>query len=120
MHFLALNATSFTHVQDCLTTQVQELFGCEGITYEGSMSSVGGNCRTMAMAHMDLEISKGDFDALIEDVVAGLTAAGVETADIQAAAPALLGMEDDIVEDESTDPSRGECTDPDAGVGDAG
>jgi hypothetical protein len=52
----------------------------------------------MADAHAGLGISQGDFDALIEDVVAGMTEAGIESQDIAAAAPALLGMQPDIVE----------------------
>lgn len=108
-HFTELDADSFTHVVDCLTTQVQELFGCEGVTYAGSMSSVERQCRSMTEAHEGLGISKGDFDALIEDVVSGLTEAGVEEADIAAAAPALLGMEDAIVEDTSTAATKAAC-----------
>jgi hypothetical protein len=108
-HFTELDADSFTHVVDCLTTQVQELFGCDGITYAGSMSSVDRACRSMTEAHQGLGISKGDFDALIEDVVSGLTEAGVEEGDINAAAPALLGMEPAIVEDESTTETKAAC-----------
>ncbi len=109
LHFTALDADTFTHVGDCLTIQVQELFGCSGVTYAGSMSSVDRACRSMTVAHDGLGISKGDFDALIEDVVAGLTEAGVEGADIMAAAPALLGMEPAIVEDEGSDPTKSQC-----------
>ena len=86
-HFTSLDADTFTHVGECLTIQVQELFGCAGVEYSGAMSSVDRPCRPMAEAHDGLGISKGDFDALIEDVVTGLTEAGVETEDIMAAAP---------------------------------
>jgi hemoglobin len=96
--FTSLSADGFTRVSDCLTIQVQELFGCEGIHYEGSEASNGLACRSMAQTHAGLGISTGDFDALIEDVVAGLGEAGIEEADIMAAAPALLGMKGDIVE----------------------
>lgn len=109
--FTSLDSDSFTHVGECLTIQVQGLFGCEGITYAGSSSSVGRECRDMKSAHTGLAISKGDFDALIEDVVAGLTKAGVASEDIEAAAPALLGMEADIVENaEGYDASQDMCT----------
>ena len=108
-HFTELPADDFTHVVECLTTQVQELFGCEGIIYAGSESSTGMPCRSMIEAHAGLGISKGDFDALIEDVVSGLTEAGVEDADIAAAAPALLSLEDAIVEDESTAETKAAC-----------
>ncbi len=97
--FTSLTPDGLAHVSECLTIQVQELFGCEGISYAGASSSGGAACRDMKAAHQGLGISKGDFDALIEDVVAALTKAGVEQADIEAAAPALLGMEADIVED---------------------
>lgn len=109
--FLSLSADKLTHVSDCLAIQAQELFGCPGVTYAGSESSVDTECRSMKDAHAGLDISKGDFDALIEDVVAGLSKAGVEEDDIMAAAPALLMLEDDIVEmGDLEEPSLPECT----------
>ena len=93
-----------------------ELFGCEGVRYAGAQASNGLPCRDMATVHRGLGISQGDFDALIEDVVAGLTEAGVEEDDINAAAPALLGLQDVIVEEAgTTDPSQAMCVD-DGGV----
>lgn len=110
--FTSLSPDGFTRVGDCLTIQVQELFGCPGIRYEGAEASNGLACRSMVQAHAGLAISSGDFDALIEDVVAGLAEAGVEEADIMAAAPALLGLKDDIVEaDGDTAATRDECSD---------
>lgn len=96
--FTSLSTADFKHVGECLTTQVQELFGCDGVTYGGSKDSSGATCRSMKVAHTGLGISKGDFDALLGDVVAGLTKAGVSASDIAAAAPALLNMESDIEE----------------------
>jgi hemoglobin len=108
--FTSLSAQGLQHVTECLTIQVQQLFGCEGITYMGSMDSNGSPCRDMQTTHAGLGISKGDFDALIEDAAAGLTDAGVEMDDIAAAAPALLAMEGDIVEAPgNTMPSQGMC-----------
>jgi len=109
--FTTLSEAAFTRVNDCLSIQVQELFACEGVTYQGAEDSNGLPCRSMADAHRGLGISSADFNALIEDVVAGLSEAGVEDADIQAAAPALLGMEPDIVEGDGADHARSECTD---------
>lgn len=109
--FTTLGDDSFTRVKDCLTIQVQELFGCEGISYAGARASTGFECRSMADSHAGLGISEGDFVALIEDVVAGLQEAGVEQADIDAAAPALLGMQEDIVERAGDEPTRAMCTD---------
>lgn len=116
-HFTELDADSFAHVGECLTIQVQDLFGCEGIEYAGAESSVGRECRSMADAHQGLGISKGDFDALIDDVVSGLSEAGVEEGDINAAAPALLGMEGDIVEDNEPDYSKAMCPMPETDAG---
>lgn len=108
--FTSLSAQGLQHVSECLTIQVQELFGCAGITYAGSMDANGTACRDMVTTHAGLGISKGDFDALIEDAVAGLTDAGVDMADIQAAAPALLGMQGDIVEaPNETMPTQSSC-----------
>jgi hypothetical protein len=113
--FTSLTPDGFTRVSDCLTTQVQELFSCDGVVYQGSQASNGLPCRSMAEAHLGLGISSGDFGALIEDVVSGLSAAGVESDDIAAAAPALLGMHDVIVEDDAENPTHLECMMPDAG-----
>lgn len=120
-HFTELGPDLLQHVGECLTIQVQELFGCAGIHYEGAQSSLGSQCRSMQEAHQGLGISKGDFDALIEDVVTGLTEAGVSAEDIGAAAPALLGLEGDIVEDTTTHYTEAMCVLPDAGndAGDA-
>lgn len=107
--FTSLTANVQTHVLECLTIQTQEVFGCEGITYAGSSSSFGP-CRSMSEAHANLGISAGDFDALVEDVAAGLTEAGIEAADIAAAAPVLVGLKDEIVEDTSTDNTKDMCT----------
>ncbi len=107
--FTALEEDALTHVSDCLTVQVQELFGCDGATYAGYVSSVGQECRDMVTTHRGLNISQGDFDAVIEDIVAGLQEAGVEQDDITAAAPALLGLAPDIVEDNGDDLTRDTC-----------
>lgn len=107
--FTSLGEDAFTRVNDCLAIQVQELFGCAGVTYVGSKDSNGQMCRSMSEAHLGLGISQADFDALIEDVVAGLSEAGVEQADIDAAAPALLGMQDDIVEQDFDENTKSMC-----------
>ncbi len=118
--FTSLTEDAFVRVNECLTIQVQELFGCDGIAYDGAEASNGLPCRSMKEAHLGLSISTGDFDALIEDVVAGLMEAGVEDEDIAAAAPALLGMEEDIVESEGAEPSDMQCMlsdeEPDGGA----
>lgn len=115
--FASLTTDQLTRLSDCLSIQAQELFGCEGITYAGAQASNGLACRSMTAAHAGLGISGGDFDALIEDVVTGLTAAGVEADDIGAAAPALLGLKGDITatpnNNETTAPM---CTDEDGGA----
>ncbi len=109
--FTTLTDEGFTRVKDCLAIQAQELFQCPGVTYQGSEASNGLPCRDMKQAHAGAGISDGDFDALIEDVVAGLSKAGVSDEDIAAAAPALLGMKTDIVEQSgTTDPTKSECT----------
>lgn len=116
--FTALSEESFTRVHDCLTIQVQELFECEGVTYRGSKDSNGHTCRNMQNAHAGVSVSDADFDALIEDVVAGLQEAGVEQDDIETAAPALLGMRSDIVEVDNDKNNYSICDDED-GMGGA-
>jgi hypothetical protein len=94
--FTTLEPAQLTHVVQCLTIQSQELFGCADVTYLGSRDALNVPCRSMAEAHRDLNISAADFDAFIEDVVAGLTAAGVSADDINAVAPTLLDMKPTI------------------------
>jgi len=96
-YFLALPPEALGHVVACLTIQVQELFGCAGVRYVGSTDERGRACRSMAEAHAGLQLSKGDFDALIDDVVVAMTKAGIAEDHIALAAPALLGMEGAIV-----------------------
>lgn len=110
--FTTLPEEQLTHVVECLTIQSQELFGCAGVTYAGSRDSMNVPCRTMTEAHRDLTISAADFDAFIEDVVAGLTGAGVAAEDIEAVAPTLLGLKDTIVRsDAGTVTQPVACTD---------
>lgn len=116
--FTLLSDEASHRLNDCLVQQVQELFSCEGVEYAKAKSRDGLACRSMLEAHAGLGISDGDFDALIEDVVKGLTAAGVEEADIGAAAPALLGMRADIVEkDGDTANAKAACDVGGAGGG---
>ena|GEM_PF-952469 len=115
--FTALTAPALNHVGECLAIQVSELLGCDGVTYAGSMDSVGVPCRDMKTTHTGLAISKGDFDALIADVVAFVTPlvdAGLITqAEFGAAAGVLLGLKGDIVEQgEITDTTKDMCTEP--------
>lgn len=108
--FTSLSETALNHVAECLSIQGQEVFGCKGVTYAGSMDSKGAACRSMAAAHLGLSISDGDFQALLDDVVAALTEAGVASGDIAAAAPAFLGLKDDIVEQDGvTTPTQADC-----------
>jgi hypothetical protein len=111
--FFDVPKAALDHVGECLTIQVQELFGCPGVTYSGSKSSGGQVCRDMKTAHTGLAISQGDFDALIQDTAAfvqPLVAAGVLTeAEFTAAAGVLVGLGPDIVEDPATSPTLAMC-----------
>lgn len=112
--FFAVPKAALDHVGECLAIQVQELFGCEGVTYAGSQSSTGRECRDMKTAHIGLQISQGDFDALIEDIagfVQPLVDAGVLTnEEFGAAAGVLVGMGPDIVEQTAvSEPTKEAC-----------
>jgi hypothetical protein len=107
--FAGLTPAGMIRVRDCLSIQVQELMGCNGVHYAGAFASNGLECRDMHKAHIGLGIGSADFDALLEDVVAGLEAAGMERADIEAAAPALLALKATIVETEATSATRDSC-----------
>lgn len=112
--FFAVPKAALDHVGECLTTQVQELFGCPGVTYAGSKSSTGRDCRDMKTAHIGLQISQGDFDAMIEDIagfVQPLVDANVLTsAEFTAAAGVLVGMGPDIVEQGTvSEPTKDAC-----------
>jgi hypothetical protein len=122
LHFTMLPANRLARFSDCLSYQAQELFGCPGVKYEGSKSPNGLPCRDMKSAHAGLRLSTGDFDAVLADLASGLLKAGVSQDDIEAVAPALLGLETEIVESPGARPSLS-CDDDagaDAGAVDAG
>ncbi|HEY6881376.1 MAG TPA: hypothetical protein VI299_25300 [Polyangiales bacterium] len=117
LHFTSLPADRLARFGDCLAIQAQELFACPGVHYAGSSSPNGLRCRDMKSAHAGLGLSRGDFDALVSDLARGLAKAGIAQQDIAHVAPALLGLEDQVVESLVETPSRA-CED--AGSGDAG
>ena len=114
--FAPLGADKIGHIADCMVTQVSELFGCPGFKYEGSKDTKGKVCLDMVTSHATLDISEGDFNALVDDMVAGLIEAGVSSADIMSIAPTVGSMKADIVKADSADQTRAAC---DGGV-DAG
>jgi hypothetical protein len=107
--FAGLTPAGMIRVSDCLSIQVAELMGCSGVHYAGAFASNGLECRDMRTSHIGLGISAADFDAFLEDVVAGLDAAGMERADIEAAAPALLALKATIVEAPAASVTRTAC-----------
>jgi hypothetical protein len=115
--FAQLPEEHFVRLQDCLSLQAEELFMCPGVKYEGSKASNQLPCRSMKVAHAGMGVGSGDFDALIEDVAAGLAEAGVDAKDIGAAAPALVGLKSDIVEKaDAKTPTMAMCTADDGGT----
>jgi hemoglobin len=118
--FAPLTTRALVHVDECLAIQAQELFECPGVSYEGSSDSFGDECRDMATAHNGLGISDGDFDALLEDVTAGLQAAGVSDDDIAVVAPTLGGLRDPIVEVSTPGVTREACSPGTSGAGGGG
>jgi hypothetical protein len=107
--FAVLSEEKINHIAECMVIQVSELFGCPGFTYEGSEDSNGEPCVDMVTAHATLNISDGDFNALVDDMASGLMEGGVSGADIQSVAPVIAGMKPDIVQDDSTDVTQAAC-----------
>ena len=93
--FTTLSDAAVHHLGDCLVKQVAVLMRCPGIRYD--VDNDGADCRDMATAHKGLSIRQGDFDALVEDLVAVLRKDGVTTADIDSLAPTILALAPDIV-----------------------
>jgi hemoglobin len=89
-----LDGTKFV---TCLTLFVGKLTGGP---QEYPNAQLG--CRDMKTAHTGLKISKSDFDALAEDMVMALVAAGISSADIAGIAGGLGPLVGDIVEDPSS------------------
>jgi hemoglobin len=108
-YFATLGMAKINHIADCMVNQVGGLFQCPGVVYAGSVDTKGVACLDMKTAHMGMGLSVGDFNALVDDIAKGLTMGGVSAADIQSAAPALMGMEPDIVESTATSTTRGAC-----------
>ena len=93
--FTTLTETAVHHLIDCLVKQVAVLMRCPGIRYD--VDNDGADCRDMVTAHKGLSIRQGDFDALVEDLVAVLQKDGVTSADIDTLAPSILALSPDIV-----------------------
>lgn len=93
--FTKLTPAAVQHLVDCLVKQVAVLMRCPGIRYD--VDNEGVECRDMLSAHKGQSIRQGDFDALVEDLVAVLQKSGVATADIDALAPSILALAPDIV-----------------------
>jgi hemoglobin len=72
--------------------------------------ATGGPCtysgRDMSTTHDGMGVTAGEFDALVEDLVATLDRFGVGTAEKDELIAALAPMRADIVEDESPDTGR--------------
>lgn len=119
-HFTMLPADRLARFGDCLAFQAQELMGCPGVVYAGSRSPNGLPCRDMQAAHAGLGLSSADFDAVLTDVVSGLTKAGVAREDIDMLAPGLLGLEASIVTSPATLPTQTTCGDAGAERPDGG
>jgi hypothetical protein len=93
--FTTLTAPRLVHVRDCLVKQVAVVLGCPGIRYD--VDNAGAECRDMKTSHKGLSIRQADFDALVQDLVSVLVKSGVSQADIDAIAPSILALRDDIV-----------------------
>jgi hypothetical protein len=105
--FTTLTAERVGHLHDCLVKQVAVVMRCPGIKYD--IDNAGVECRDMKTAHKGISIRQADFDALIQDLVTVLTRDGVAQADIDAIAPSVLALRDDIVTNSAPDTSRSIC-----------
>jgi hypothetical protein len=101
--FTVLSADKQGHLYDCLVKQVAVVMGCPGIRYD--VDNAGVECRDMVASHKGLSIRGADFDALVQDLVTVMLKDGVAQADIDAVAPRLLALRDDIVTNSA--PSNG-------------
>lgn len=102
-YFQALDSRQNTHVHECMRKQLQDIFTCPGITYAGSKSSNGDNCRSMQNAHDGLRgpdgksgINKADFQAYREVATAALKAGGLTDDEVTKVNSVFLGMENQI------------------------
>lgn len=93
--FTVLSAEKQGHLHDCLVKQVAVVMGCPGIKYD--VDNAGVDCRDMVSSHKGLSIRGADFDALVQDLVTVMLKDGVAQADIDAVAPKLLALREDIV-----------------------
>jgi hypothetical protein len=70
--FTTLTAARLGEVDECLKVQVKEAFGCTGAKYEGFKTTSGHTCLDMKTSHTGLGISTGDYNALLENLLAVL------------------------------------------------
>ncbi|MEJ7733468.1 MAG: hypothetical protein WKG00_30270 [Polyangiaceae bacterium] len=105
--FSSLSAERAKHVRDCLAKQIGVLLKCPGVKYDFDQAGVA--CRDMKVTHARLGITEDDFAASVEGVVTVLQGAGVEQADIDALAPAILFLDGDIVQSARRGLSQDAC-----------
>lgn len=105
--FTTLDAVKQAHLYDCLVKQVAVVLKCPGIKYD--VDNAGVECRDMKTSHKGLSIRNADFDALVADLVTVMQQAGVSQADIDAVAPSILALRDDIVTNSAPDHGKQIC-----------
>ena len=105
--FSSLPADRVAHIQQCLAKQIGVLLKCPGVLYDFDLD--GAPCRDMKVSHARLGITADDFAASVEGVVTVLQGAGVEQADIDKLAPAILFLDGDIVTSPRPGLSREVC-----------
>ena len=81
-YFTALSAAEKQHHADCMQTFLAASAECKDssgakITYLNAKDSAGVDCKAIPEAHIGLKLTKDDYTAFQEDVVAALSAAKV-------------------------------------------
>lgn len=117
-YFLSMTADRLQHMQECMAVQLAWIMRCPGTKYIPSTDSKGEACRDIHTTHKGLGIHNEDFDAMLDDILAVLTAAKIEPADLVAITDALKIQRTDIVN--PGDAGRGDACVSETSTGDTG
>jgi len=111
-YFLPMTADRLQHMQECMAAQLGWIMRCPGVKLP-AVDSKGAECRDIHQSHKGLGVHNEDFDAMIDDILAVLTAAKVAPADLTAISEALRIQRTDIVN--PGDAGRGDACIPETG-----
>ncbi len=114
-YFLSMTTDRLQHMQECMAAQLAWIMRCPGVKLPAT-DSKGEECRDIRKSHEALGIHNEDFDAMLDDILAVLTTAKIDAADLATISDALKIQRVDVVN--PGDAGRGDACVSDSGGAD--